>query len=27
MQAGENSVIDARILYHSNSYTQCFYLQ
>jgi len=27
MQTGENSTIAARILYHSNSYTYCFYLQ
>jgi len=27
MQIGENSIIEARILYHSKSYTQCFYLQ
>jgi len=27
MQTGENSIIEARILYHSDSYTQCFYLQ
>jgi len=27
MQTGENSIIAARILYHSNSYTWCFYLQ
>jgi len=25
MQTGENSVIEACILYHSNSYTQCSY--
>jgi len=27
MQTGENSMIEARILYHSNSYTLCSYLQ
>jgi len=27
MQTGENSVIEARIPYHSNSYTLCSYLQ
>jgi len=27
MQTGANSIIAAHILYHSNSYTQCFYLQ
>jgi len=27
MQTGENSIIAARVLYHSNSHTQCFYLQ
>jgi len=27
MQTGENSIIEARILYHSNSYTKCSYLQ
>jgi len=27
MQTGENSIIEARILYHSNSYTYCSYLQ
>jgi len=27
MQTGENSTIAARVLYHSNSYTQCCYLQ
>jgi len=27
MQTGENSIIEAHILYHSNSYTLCFYLQ
>jgi len=27
MQTGEYSTKAARILYHSNSYTQCFYLQ
>jgi len=27
MQTGENSNTAARVLYHSNSYTQCSYLQ
>jgi len=27
MQTGENSIIEARILYHSNSYAWCSYLQ
>jgi len=27
MQTGENSIIEARILYQSNSYTWCSYLQ
>jgi len=27
MQTGENSIIEARIPHHSNSYTQCSYLQ
>jgi len=27
MQTGENSVIEARMLYHSNSYTLGSYLQ
>jgi len=27
MQTGENSTIAARILYDSNSYIECFYLQ
>jgi len=25
MQTGDNSIIEARILYHSHSYTQCSY--
>jgi len=27
MQTGVNSIMEARILYQSNSFTQCFYLQ
>jgi len=27
MQACENSITEARMLYHSNSYTLCSYLQ
>jgi len=27
MQAGENSIIEARTLYHNNSYTLCSYLE
>jgi len=27
MQTGENSIIAARIIYHSNLYTKCLYLQ
>jgi len=27
MQTDENSIIEARVLYHSNSYTLCSYLQ
>jgi len=27
MQTGENSTIEARIPYHSNSYTLCSYFQ